>query len=156
MPPRRAVLLATGAFALGLAPARAHHGFGGRYDRTRPIYLEGVVRTASFRPPHPTVTIDVDASQRRPAALPSGDEFMVTLVLREEDRGRSVEVEFPPVSRFFGLGERIRVGERIAIVALRNCAAPHQLRGQWIRLADGTTVVRSGPMQTEVEGCSNS
>lgn len=33
--------------------AFAHHGFGGRYDRSAPIYLEGTVLEAYFAFPMP-------------------------------------------------------------------------------------------------------
>lgn len=134
--------------------ALAHHGFGGRYLATQPIYLEGAVRTASFRPPHPTVSLAVSTSLQRPSALAGGDEFLDRLVVRQEDRGRLLDIEFPPVGLFFGLADRVRTGDAIAVVVYRNCNAPHQLRGQWIRLADGGTVVRSGRMQTEVQDCT--
>lgn len=156
----RRLMLAQGAVAFTAAilannrGALAHHGFGGRYLVTQPIYLEGVVRAASFRPPHPTISLAVSTSLRRPSALAGGDEFLDSLVVREEDRGRLLDVEFPPVGLFFGLADRVRTGDAIAVVAYRNCGAPHQLRGQWIRLADGGTVVRSGRMQTEVRDCA--
>lgn len=134
--------------------ALAHHGFEGRYDISRPIYLDGFVRSASFRPPHPTLSLAIRADLRRPESLLDGEEFARDLVVREEDRGRTLDVEFPPVRLFFDMAGRLAIGERIAIVAYRNCSPPSQLRGQWVRLADGTTFVRKGRMQSEVRGCS--
>jgi hypothetical protein len=152
---RRALLIG-GSAACGLSaaiPSAAHHGFGGRYDVSRPIWLQGVVHAASFRPPHPTIMLEADRDIRRPDALPDGAEFLNRLVTRDEDRGQRLEIEFPPVGLFFNLADRVRTGQTIAVVALRNCAAPHQLRGQWIRLADGSVVVRQGRMQSEVDAC---
>ncbi len=137
-------------------PVLAHHGFSGRYDLSRPIYLSGRVAHASFRRPHPVIALAVATTLSRPAHLPEADEFLARLSVREEDRGTRIEIEYPPVALFFDLVGRIREGDRIATIALRNCLAPHQLRGQWIGLPDGSTVRRQGRMQTEVEGCEGS
>jgi hypothetical protein len=99
------------------------------------------------------ITLAVATDAARPSALPEAEEFMERLVLREEDRGASVEIEYPPIALFFDLASRIREGDALSTIALRNCLAPHQLRGQWIRLADGSTVLRRGRMQSGVEGC---
>ncbi len=140
-------------FGLPLAvlamPAAAHHGFSGRYDASRPIYLAGTVVRAAFQPPHPVLTLSVTVV----AALPTGTEFDGRLIQRPEDQGQRREVEFPPVQLFYGLAPRIAVGDRVGVIVYRNCLAPHQLRGQWIRLADGAIVARSGRIQGEGEGC---
>lgn len=144
------------AFTL-VAPrsALAHHGFTGRYDDARPIYIEGIVRSASFRRPHPLIEMQVDGDMRMPTDLPRGEEFADVIEVRDEDRGRIIDVEYPPVRLFFGLEGRIAAGDRIATIVFQNCRSPHQLRGQWIRLSDGEAVVRVGRMQTEDAGCSN-
>lgn len=159
MPTRRKTLALLSSFAaitvVGPLPAVAHHGFTGRYDDARPIYVEGVVRSASFRRPHPIVEMQVDDDLRTPNKLPDGKEFTNLVEVREGDRGRIIDVEYPPVSLFFGLESRIAPGDRIATIVFQNCRPPHQLRGQWIRLPDGETVVRRGRMQTEEAGCSS-
>ena len=43
----------------------AHHGFGGRYDRAAPIYLEGFVETAHFGYPHAELTLRIDPEASR-------------------------------------------------------------------------------------------
>lgn len=80
-------------------------------------------------------------------------EFLEGLSYWDAALGTSIEIEFPPVDRFFELEGRIRPGDRIAVIALRNCEAPHQLRGQWIAPPDGPAVVREGRMQSEIDGC---
>ncbi|MFQ6550521.1 hypothetical protein AADZ90_021470 [Aestuariibius sp. 2305UL40-4] len=155
---RQTLALLTGCAAFTLfAPrsALAHHGFTGRYDDARPIYVEGIVRSASFRRPHPLIEMQVDYDLSTPAGLRQGQEFADVVEVREEDRGRIIDVEFPPVGLFFGLEGRIAAGDRIATIVFRNCRPPHQLRGQWIRLPDGEAVVRRGRMQTEEAGCSS-
>ncbi len=158
MPTRRETLaLFTGAAVTLVAPlpAWAHHGFTGRYDDARPIYVEGIVRSASFRRPHPIIEMQVDADLTTPSDLPEGEEFADFVEVREADRGRIIDVEYPPVGLFFGLEGRIAPGDRIATIVFQNCRPPHQLRGQWIRLHDGEAVVRRGRMQTEEPGCSS-
>ncbi|MCR9195258.1 MAG: DUF6152 family protein [Hyphomonas sp.] len=156
---RREILtLLAGTAAATLAatiPAFAHHGFTGRYDDARPIYIEGVVRSASFRRPHPVIEMQVDEDLRTPTDLPEGEEFADLVEVREADRGRIIDVEYPPVGLFFGLEGRIAPRDRIATIVFQNCRPPHQLRGQWIRLPDGAVVVRRGRMQTEQAGCSS-
>lgn len=150
---RRMLLLGAAAIA---APgsASAHHGFSGRYDAAQPIYLAGHVLEARFRRPHPVVNLEVDAELRLPSALPDAEEFATDLVTRAEDQGRVVSIEYPPIGLFFDLAGRIAQGDRIATIVFQNCRPPHQLRGQWIMLADGTTIVRRGRMQAEDAGCS--
>ena len=149
----RRTILALGAAALA-TPAFAHHGFTGTYDSARPIYVAGEVIEATFRRPHPMIELRVDAELQPPTDLPDGAEFADIVEVRAEDLGRVVEVEYPPVGLFFGLEGRIAPGDRIATIVYRNCRPPHQLRGQWLRLADGETLIRRGRMQAEDAGCS--
>ncbi|MGL4234582.1 DUF6152 family protein [Tabrizicola sp.] len=151
--------IACRAISYGLAitvagAALAHHGFGGSYDRAAPVYLEGTVADAYFGQPHPEVELQVDTQAQLPTTLPTdAEEFAVGLQAWSPELAETVTIEFPPVGRFFDLDGRVAVGDRVALIALRNCEAPHQLRGQWIALADGTEVVRQGTTQTEVTGC---
>ena len=135
------------------AGAAAHHGFTGRYDRSAPIYLEGVVVEAYFGYPHAELTLEVDPDAVG-IALPAGAaEFADGLTYWRDPLGPRPEIEFPPTRGFFDLDGRVRPGDRVAVVALRNCEPPHQLRGQWIAVPDGTAVLRSGRVQDEVDGC---
>jgi hypothetical protein len=136
------------------APALAHHGFGGRYDTRVAIYLAGTVSRVRIGMPHPVIELRVSLPPVLPTGLPEAAEFEPRLLMRPEDQAQTREVEFPPVARFLELGPEIKPGDRIALIALRNCVAPHQLRGQWIQLASGRVVVRQGRMQNEVEGCT--
>lgn len=154
----RTMSTALGAVALtiaGLAAsvALAHHGFGGQYDRSAPIYLEGVVAEAYFGFPHAEVVIDADPEiATAPEEIMSG-EFAAGLTFWREELGQRLEVEFPPVTDFFELGGRVSAGDRIGLVVLRNCEAPHQLRAQWITPNEGAPVLRTGRMQSETPGC---
>ncbi|MGU3399861.1 hypothetical protein ACLBWS_08980 [Brucellaceae bacterium D45D] len=138
--------------------AFGHHGFGGRYDLNVPVWIEGEVIEAYFGQPHAELKVHTASDLAVPAALPdmeSASGFLDSgaLAVLPETQGRDIVVELPPTQQYFGLGDKIRPGDRIAVVALRNCEEPHQLNGQWLRLADGEIVVRSGPMTYMVKGC---
>ncbi len=136
---------------LAASAALAHHGFGGRYDRSTPVWLEGVVEDAFFGYPHAEIVLRADRDPDLGDLPVTASEFDAGLAVYEGDD--TVEIEFPPVQLFFALEGRIDVGDRIAVIVLRNCEPPHQLRGQWVRLADGEQVLRRGTMQEEVLGC---
>lgn len=133
--------------ALVPATVLAHHGFGGRYDRNNPVYLEGLVVSAFFGQPHPELVVMVDAAAPVPPDLAGRFPGLVAWP------GPEATVEFPPVRAFFALDGAVIEGDRIALVALRNCEPPNQLRGQWLKTTDGNVVEASGRLQTEVEGC---
>ncbi|MEO1018550.1 MAG: hypothetical protein AAFY56_12790, partial [Pseudomonadota bacterium] len=126
--------IAGALLGLGVAAgsANAHHGFGGEYDRGAPIYLEGTVVSAYFGYPHAEVELSVDMTVQSVELRGNAREFTDGLTFWRDEFGASPEIEFPPVALFFELDSRIQVGDRIAIIALRNCGAPHQLRGQWV------------------------
>lgn len=138
--------------------ASAHHGFGGRYDLARPVWIEGVVRQAHFGQPHAEITVEVPAEMTLPEVAPdlgSAASFIngAALEVRADSVGRAVRIELPPTQQFFRLGNVVKVGTRIAVIAVRNCDPPHQLNGQWLRLASGETVARSAGMSYMVKGC---
>lgn len=148
----RRVLILGGASLLA-APAYAHHGFGGRYDLARPIWIEGVVTRTTFAPPHPTLHVRAESvtDPATPTDLPHGLTAMPAVTA--EYAGAEHEIEFPPVGTFFDLRDDVAVGDRVALIVLRNCDPPHQLRSQWIRLSNGTVVRRDNRMAYMVEGC---
>jgi hypothetical protein len=139
----------------------AHHGFDGRYDTSRPIYLEGTVRSARWQAPHSIVELDLPKTLMIPSNLGQARNIdrlekrtLQTLVVPQKLLGTTQRLEFPPVGSMVNpLRNRLRSGNRMAAIAYRNCESPHQLRVQFVRLTDGTTVVRPGTVQTEVNGC---
>jgi hypothetical protein len=146
------------AFATTLTTAFAHHGFTGRYNIAQPVWIEGEVVRVYFGQPHPLVTVRTAANMSAPTQRPAlgaaadsiGDR---ALVVRADTRGREVRIEFPPVQMFFDLDRKVAVGDRVAIIAFRNCNAPHQLRGQWIQPKTGNAIARGGRVKYQVEGC---
>jgi hypothetical protein len=153
------LVLATACLTtVGAGAAWAHHGFGGRYDLANPVWIEGEVTEAYFGQPHAELNIAVPDDLSLLASVPdlgSAASFLDAdaLVILPETQGATVVVELPPTQQYYGLGDRVAVGDRVAIVAVRNCEPPHQLNGQWLRLADGEVVARAGAMSYMVEAC---
>jgi hypothetical protein len=136
--------------------AQAHHGFTGRYDTDKPYQIVGRVVAVSASPPHPTVTITVEsAAMEAPDGNERPSEITGPLIALDAAlTGQSVTIEFPPVATFYALGDRIKVGDRVEIIALRNCRTPHQLRSQWIRLPQTREIVkRDGRLSYMARGC---
>jgi hypothetical protein len=152
------IAAAAAALVTVVGSAFAHHGFGGRYNLAEPVWIEGIVREAYFGQPHAELLIEVPAELSLPQDAPdlaSAASFLdaAALTVLPETMGQTVEVELPPTQQYFSLGDRVAIGDRIAVVAVRNCEPPHQLNGQWLRLADGEVVARSGAMSYMVEDC---
>jgi hypothetical protein len=147
------------AFAAVLLPggmALAHHGVSGLYDTSRPIALTGVVTAARFAPPHPVISVRVEDAAAPAGDLGRPDEITGPIAVRDEDVGQVREVEFSPMRIFYELNAELRPGDRVTIVALRNCRPPHQLRSSWIRLPDGETVSYGGGLHRRADGCPSS
>jgi len=132
----------------------AHHGVTGRYDASAPIILHGTVTAATFSPPHPVFTVRGEAKELPATNLGRPDEYFGPLRTRAEDVGVERDVELSPVRLFYDLADRIRVGDQVTIVALRNCLSPHQLRSTWLRLPDGEVVSYTGDWAPGVDGCN--
>ncbi|WP_207477256.1 DUF6152 family protein [Arenibaculum pallidiluteum] len=132
----------------------AHHGVTGRYDAATPIVLSGTITAATFAPPHPVLSIRVDTAELPAFEVGRPAEYFGRAVVRAEDVGKVREIELSPVRMFYQLSDRLSVGDRIVIVALRNCLSPHQLRSTWLRLSDGTVVSYTGDWAPDVNGCS--
>jgi len=154
--PSRRFILTSALIVLALSGGGvlAHHGVTGQYDMSTPIVIGGMVTRTTFAPPHPIVTVRVEQTDIPAGNLDRPDEFRGQLVVRAEDIGQDREIELSPVRTFYDLADRVRVGDRVLIVALRNCLAPNQLRSSWIRLADGEVVSYTGGLHRRVDGCN--
>lgn len=135
----RATMARFSVVALSGTLALAHQGFGGRSNRAAPICLEGVVAEACFGFPQAELTLHVDVNLTV-ASAPAD--------LRAK-LGRRLELETPPVALFFALEDRICVRDRVRLVVLRNCEAPHPLGVQRGAPPTGAPVLRRGRMRTE-------
>jgi hypothetical protein len=154
--PSRYIVVALAAVLLTGGMAIAHHGVSGLYDTSRPVALTGVVTTARFTPPHPVISVRVDDAGAPGGDLGRPDEITGPITARREDVGQVLDVEFSPVRAFYALNGALRPGDRVTIVALRNCRPPHQLRSSWIRLPAGDTVSYEGGLHRRADGCPSS
>jgi Family of unknown function (DUF6152) len=134
--------------------ARAHHGVTGLYDTSQPILIAGTVTEATFSPPHPVISVMVEAAEPPEGDVGRPDEFTGPIQLRADDVGQVREVEFSPVATFYDLRDRIRVGDRVVIVALQNCEPEQQLRSSYIALSDGEVISYTAGLHRKVDGCS--
>jgi hypothetical protein len=149
---RRRIVIGGALIALS-GPARAHHGFTGRYDTDQPIWLKGRITALTLARPHPTITL-TPVDEPVPHGLKMPPEMTGALVSPRDRVGVAQTVEFAPVSAFFDMGDRARVGDVVEIIALRNCSPPHQLRSQWLRLANGAVIERVGKLSYMHRGCA--
>lgn len=154
-------LVALIALVASVGVASAHHGFTGRYDASRPLWVEGEVVSAHIGPPH--IEVRVRTPERFAAPVRQGvaelDSTLRPLTpapplsVREDHRNTTVLLEFPPIINFTGLRGNLRPGDRVAAVVYRNCDRPHNLRVQWFRAGDGRVLPGRRNVQTEVERC---
>ncbi len=135
----------------------AHHGVTGRYDSSTPIVLSGTVTRATFSPPHPVLLVRIDTAEVTLTAeeVNRPDDFAGPFVVRPRDVGQVREIEFSPVSEFYDLADRVSVGDRVSVLALRNCLPSNELRSSWINLSDGQVVSYTGDWARLVAGCSS-
>lgn len=130
----------------------------GRFDDARPIYIEGVVAEAAWTPVRSQFVLRVGAaSPAPPGDLPEIDDMSLPVALGDSPArdllGGAVRIDVPGIPRFRGLPGRIAIGDRIAVIAHRNCNPPHQLRAHWVRLASGAVVKPEDRPRDIVNGC---
>lgn len=139
----------------------AHHGFQGKYDSSRLIYLQGTVREVRWQAPHSVLVVQLPRSVNIPNTVRQAGELnqlgrnaAQRLTVSQNLLGTTQQVEFPPVSSMTQpLRNRLRPGDQIRLLVYRNCERPNQLRVQFAQLQNGVTVVRPGTVQTDVNGC---
>lgn len=110
---------------LAFGSAFAHHGWSS-FDESKPIYLEGVVKSVKWQNPHAEVMLQVNRADP-PAALArfaipkqSANVDAVTVIgsAKAPTRKDAVwEVEFAPITRMDAWKVApIKVGEKIAVI----------------------------------------
>lgn len=155
---RHTVLVGGAASTLMVASAPgtafAHHGITGTYDRSTPIILFGQVTRAVFAPPHPEITLLVEAFEGPLPDVNRPDEFTGPFVARPEDVGQERDIEFSPVGTSYGLADRLNKRDRVLILALQNCRSPRRLRSSWISLANGDIISYDRGLHRRADGCA--
>lgn len=105
--------------------ALAHHGWSS-FDETKPIYLEGTVKSVKWQNPHAEVMLEINRSEPPAAlarfAIPKQSAMVdaVTVIgsAKAPTRKDAVwEVEFAPLTRMDAWKVApIKVGEKIAVI----------------------------------------
>ena len=142
--------------ALFATVALAHHGWSS-FDETKPIYLEGVVKSVKWQNPHAELMLEVNGASA-PAALTrfaipkqSANVDAVTVLgsAKAPTRKDKVwEIEFAPITRMDAWKVTpIKVGEKIAVVGytFKDEKGDATLRVEFL-IGDGkVTPLRSAP-----------
>lgn len=105
--------------------------------------------------PHVEMTVAVPAGIAVPDALPDLDVLGIPdaqAKIAPVEAG-TYALQMAGTNFVVDLEDRIQVGDRVSLIALRNFQPPHQHRSRWIRVALGDVVTRGGSTQAEVRGC---
>jgi hypothetical protein len=150
----------------GAAPAAAHHGFEGRYDASRPLYVEGVVTDRSDGYPHGLIIIDPAAPTEPPADLRAldADDYKAlggrgvvngARPVRATGAGSLALLLTPAMSTEVAqLGAPPGRGDDVGALVFRECDT-HELLVQLLRLSARQRVIRSDDEHSEVDGCED-
>ena len=164
---RLPMAVAVAALLTLLAPApmaQAHHGFNGRYDRSKPLYIEGQITQATYSLPHGLITIEPSGPSAPPADLLQlstndyarlGGRDIVTRAQPIQATGGGVLVLLltPPMTTDVGIRPAPPArGQSVGAIVFRECSTG-ELRVQLLRISPTDTVVRQGVLQREVDGC---
>ena len=146
------------------APADAHHGFTGRYDRSKPLYIAGQITQATYTLPHGLITIEPAPPSAPPADLLQlnprqysdlGGRDVVTRAQPIQATGGGVLVLLltpPMTSEVAARPAPPARGQSVGAIVYRECSTG-ELRVQLLRVSATDTLVRQGVLQREVEGC---
>jgi hypothetical protein len=144
--------------------ADAHHGFNGRYDRSKPLYIEGQITQATYIQPHGLITVEPSPPSPPPADLlrlndrqysDLGGRDVVTRAQPIQATGGGVLVLLltpPMTSTVAGRPAPPARGQSVGAIVFKECSTG-ELRVQLLRLSPTETLVRQGVLQREVDGC---
>jgi hypothetical protein len=154
---RRRLMTAAAIAGLGVAPARAHHGWSG-FDPDRPLYVEGRVTRVRWQNPHAELELELPAGLRAPADLATrplptqsaqvdGRKLLSSAqVPRRADRRWTIELA--PLTRMeaWKVAEP-RPGDSVSVVgfAYRDEAGEPVIRAEYLFVGDKAYGLRSSP-----------
>lgn len=154
---RRRLMTAAAIAGLGVAPARAHHGWSG-FDPDRPLYLEGRVSKVRWQNPHAEIEIEIPAGLKKPADLTKrvlppqtaqvdGPALLAkAAVPRRGDRRWTVELA--PLTRMDAWKvPELKVGDAVSVVGVtyRDESGEPVLRAEYLFVGDRAYGLRSSP-----------
>jgi hypothetical protein len=153
----RRLVAAALAGALPVGPVRAHHGFIGKYDFSRPLYLAGRLTDAYVGYPHARLTLDVPRNLQLPRdrewirALEDAEARQTMSLLRAGDRRGIVEVTLDRrlTRRLMDEPEALKPGDPVEAVVYRRTTRDeyrNELQAALVTLPDGRLLVSSSPM----------
>ncbi len=135
----------------------AHHGWSS-FDETRPIYLEGVVRSVKWQNPHAEVVLEVSRKEAPvklatlpvPAQTAQVDAGKVFANAKPPQR-RDLQwmIELAPLTRMQAWKvDEIKPGERIAVVGytFKDEQGSATLRAEYLIRNEKVTPLRSAPL----------
>ncbi len=144
--------------ALSAAAVFAHHGWSS-FDETKPIYLEGVVKSVKWQNPHAEFMLEVNGTAP-PAALTrfavpkqsaNIDAVVILGTAKAPTRKDNVwEVELAPITRMDAWKVApVKVGEKISVVGytFKDEKGDAILRVEFLIGNGKVTPLRSAPMQ---------
>lgn len=152
-----AVALAVVAVALPApAPLRAHHGFIGQHEFSRPLYLAGRVTRTYVGFPHARLTIQLPEKLRLPRSrermrpLEDAEARQTITLLKLVDGKGQIEVSLDQrmTRRLIDDSELLRVGDAIEAVSYRRTSGDeygNELHVVWMLLRDQEMLVSSSP-----------
>ena len=151
------VLLVSLLALFGIA-ASAHHGWSS-FDETKPIYLEGIVKSVMWQNPHAEFMLEVNGAAP-PAALTrfavpkqsaNIDAIMILGTAKVPTRKDKVwEIELAPITRMDSWKVApVKVGEKIAVVGYAHIDEKGEaiLRVEFLIGNGKVTPLRSSPTQ---------
>lgn len=154
MTTRRVFLLWSGTLAA--SPVLAHHGWSS-FDESRPIYLEGTVRSVRWQNPHAELVLEVTGAAP-PATLATAavprqkanvDAAKILASARPPTRkDRRWEIELAPLTRMEAWQVReIKPGETVSVVGytFKDEQGSATLRAEFLIREGSITPLRSGP-----------
>ncbi|RPH46545.1 MAG: hypothetical protein EHM87_01760 [Burkholderiales bacterium] len=142
---------------LGVAPARAHHGWSG-FDADRPLYVEGRVSRVRWQNPHAELELELPAGLKLPADLSKrpvptqgaqvdGRKLLSSAqVPRRADRRWTIELA--PLTRMDAWKvPELKVGDTVSVVgfAYRDEVGEPVIRAEYLFVADKAYGLRSSP-----------
>ncbi len=135
-------------------PGFAHHGFIGRHDFSRPMYLAGRVMRVYAGQPHARVTVRVpdslqlprDRERMRPLEDAEARQTLTLLTLLERRGNIELSVDRLLTRRLIDEPDLIREGDAIEAIVYRRTSADeyrNELHGVLLVLTDGRVLVSS-------------
>jgi hypothetical protein len=153
-------LFAAAAVLLCASPAIAHHGWSS-FDETKPVYVEGVVKSVKWQNPHAELVLEVADKVTLPADLakrpfpkqvsPTVTPEVVSKAAAAKPSRGAWQIELAPLTRMeaWGLKEPIKAGDKVSMIGfVKQQGSEKLMRVEILYTPDGKAYgLRSAPAQ---------